>query len=221
MCVFLYLYMSVFQTKEKSIHSCVQFQFGRQQSGVAVTTFREDCPDFFYSFNNSSFYVCTQWRFGKRHFKCRDTKSIGKSPTYKLMFKVCLLLWDSIFYTWLNPQSLSNDLRYSGLPRFQFKVTTSLKCWNGNYVVEVGWRPFWAPNYFLPCSLDSPPRAPNEWDQLDQKPWIHSTQRVFKCFYSWCEAGMEQNLYWNNSLEMCLQIVFSKVWLPVFLRSTT
>ena len=71
----------------------------------------------------------------------------------------------------------------------------------------MGWRPFWAPNYFLPCSLDSPPRAPNEWDQLDQKPWIHSTQRVFKCFYSWCEAGMEQNLYWNNSLEMCLQIV--------------
>ena len=43
--------MSVFQTKEKSIHSWVQFQLGRQQSAVAVTTFREDCPDFFFTFS--------------------------------------------------------------------------------------------------------------------------------------------------------------------------
>ena len=86
----LYFCISVFQTKEKSIHSCAQFQFGRQQSPVAVTTFREDCPDFFYSFNNSRFYVCTQWRFGKRNFRCRDTKIIGKSSTTKIMFKFCI-----------------------------------------------------------------------------------------------------------------------------------
>ena len=37
----------VLRSKEKPIHSKLQFLFGRQPSPVAVTTFPEDFPDFF------------------------------------------------------------------------------------------------------------------------------------------------------------------------------